>query len=257
MRTDLSAVFKTAPPILAAGLCILVAACKANPKQPIQQSTMHKTEMMLPPPTVDDVQAKLDSIYHGALNLDERRTPGFLAGDFNADSSQDILVAVRPNASRLADLNSELAAWIVEDPRLIWVPDPNKVVQKMPAPRQHPVRVRAGDRLWVIIHGFREKGWRNPIATQSYVLVNVAPNGLQPESARAASTQLKQNPLPLGIQYLLRYHGDVLRETIGHKAYLLYWTGGHYAVTKIAAPGSVPQKMATSSGGKSTLRDLT
>lgn len=245
MRTDFSRVFKAAPAILAAGLCICVAACKGNPKQqPAQQSNQHKVEAPLPPPTLDDVRAKLDSIYHGALNLDERRTPAFLAGDFNADTSQDLLVAVRPNASRLADLNSELAAWIVEDPRLIWVPNPNKVVQKMPPPRQHPVRVRAGDRLWVIIHGFREKGWRNPIATQSYLLVNVAPNGLQQESAREASTELKQNPLPLGIQYLMRYHGEVLREMVGRRTYLLYWTGGHYARTKIEVPGAVPQKVA-------------
>jgi hypothetical protein len=50
----------------------------------------------------------------------------------------------------------------------------------------------------------------------------------------------------LGIQYLLRYHGDVLRETVGGRAYLLYWTGGHYARTKIEAPGTVPQKVAVS-----------
>jgi hypothetical protein len=248
MRNDFSRVLRLAPAILAAGLCIFVAACNGSPKrQSAQQTMLHKVEAPLPPPTLNDVRAKVESIYHGALMVDKGRTPEFLAGDFNADSSQDVLVAVRPNTSRLADLNSDLAGWIVEDPRLIWVPDPNKVVQKMPPPSKHPVRVRAGDRLWVIIHGFREKGWHDASATQSYLLVNVAANGLQQESAREAGTELKQNPLPLGIQYLLRYHGDVLRETIGRRGYLLYWTGGHYARTKIGVPGAVPQKVAVNS----------
>ena len=161
---------------MAASLCFCVAACKGNPnQQSAHRTNLQKVEAPLPPPTLDEVRAKADSIYHGALIVDRGRTPAFLAGDFNADTSQDILVVVRPNASRLADLNNDLAAWIVDDPRLIWVPDPNKVAQKMPPPSRHPVRERAADRLWVIIHGFREKGWRNPIATQSYLLVNAAP----------------------------------------------------------------------------------
>ena len=246
MRNDFSRVLRTAPAILAAGLCICAAACKGSPKQQLrqQQTREQKVVAPLPPPTLDGVRAKVDSIYHGALMVDKGRTPAFLAGDFNADSSQDMLVAVRPNASRLADLNSDLAAWIVEDPRLIWVPDPSKVAQKMPPPGKHPVRVRAGDRLWVIIHGFREKGWRDPMATQSYLLVNVVPNGLRQQSAHEASTEMRQNPLPLGIQYLLRYHGDVLRETVARRGYLLYWTGGHYGRTKIEPPEAVPQKVA-------------
>ncbi|HKT50561.1 MAG TPA: hypothetical protein VJV96_09695 [Candidatus Angelobacter sp.] len=249
MRADFSAVPKTAPAFLSAILCICIAACKSTPKQPaVQPNKTQAIEAPLPPPTLDDVRAKVDSIYHGALKVDEPRKPKFLVGDFNGDNSQDILVAVRPAPTRLADLNSDLAAWIVEDPRLIWVPDPSRVVQRMPPARPHPARIQAGNRLWAIIHGFRENGWRNPMATQSYLLVNVAANGLQQESARQASTEFEQSPLPLGIQYLLRYHGEVLRETIGRRAYLLYWTGGHYARTKIETARAVPQKLAGDRG---------
>ena len=233
----------TASLILISLLCVAMLSCKGKLNQhPAQPDNAKAAEAPLPPPTLADVRAKVESIYHGALSVDLSRNPVFLLGDFNADSSQDVLVAVRPNPARLADLNNEFAAWIVEDPRQIWVPDPNKVVQSMPPANRRPAQVRAGDRLWVIIHGFRAHGWRNPIATQSYLLVNVAANGLSSEPAHAASAELRQNALPPGIQYLLRYHGDVLRETVAGRPYLLYWTGGHYAraTTSPAKPSSRP-----------------
>jgi hypothetical protein len=244
MKLSLSRLPRIASLILISILCVAMPSCKGKLNQQTTREPKPQKKEAPAPPTLAGVRAKVDSIYHGALTVDERRRPTFLAGDFNGDSSQDVLVAVRPNANKLADLNSDLAAWIVEDPRLIWVPDPNRVVQKMPPPTHHPVRVRTGDRLWVVIHGFREEGWRNPIATQSYLLVNVAANGLEQESAHQASAELKHNTPPLGIQYLLRYHGDVLRETMRGRTYLLYWTGGHYARTKITPEKVVPEKIA-------------
>jgi len=248
MKLTLSRLPRNGSLILISILAITMLSCngKLNQRR-TQQSKPKTTEAPLPPPTLDEVRAKVDRIYHGALIVDQSRTPTFLVGDFNADNSQDLLVAVRPKANMLADLNSDVAAWIVEDPQLIWVPDPNKVVQRMPPVSKRPVQVRAADRPWVVIHGFRDMGWRNPIATQTYLLVNVA-SGLRQESAREASSELKRNPLPLGIQYLLRYHGDVLRETIGNRAYLLYWTGGHYAQMNIPVPKAAPEKMAANRG---------
>ncbi|HEY2231976.1 MAG TPA: hypothetical protein VGK01_00730 [Candidatus Angelobacter sp.] len=231
MRTTSGHPVKIASFVVIAFLSVAIFSCKSKPNQPAARQTKTQTsEAPLPPPALDDVRAKVESIYHGALIVDSRRKPVFLLGDFNADKSEDVLVAVRPNPKRLTDLNSELAAWILEDPREIWVPDPGKVVQVLP-PKPRLIRVRAGDRPWVIIHGFREKGWRNPLATQSYLLVNVGKRGWRREPAREASAELKQVPLPIGIQYLLRYNGDVLRETIAGEPRLLYWTGGHYAWT--------------------------
>jgi hypothetical protein len=243
MKTVSIRVLRTALLILTASFCIFILSCKSNPKPATQRTAVHPSEAPLPPPTLDDVRAKVDSIYHGALTVDDGRAPTFLLGDFNADSSQDLLVPVRPNPAKLADLNSDLAAWILEDPHLIWVPDPNKIVQTMPPARQRPVRVRAGNRLWLIVHGFHGKGWRNPMATQSYLLVNVAANGLRKESAREATADLNK-PLPSGIRFLLRYKGDVLRETLAGKSYLLYWTGGHYAQTTVPAPKAAQEKIA-------------
>jgi hypothetical protein len=246
MRTAFIRLLRTALFTLTASFCIFMLSCKSSPNQaPTSQTkTAQPAEAPLPPPTLDDVRAKIDSIYRGALTIDQRRAPTFLLGDFNADNSPDVLVAVRPNPARLADLNSDLAAWILEDPRLIWVPDPNKIVQVMPPVRHRPVRVRARDRLWLIIHGFRGKGWRNPIATQSYLLVNVAANGLRKQSAHEATAELNRKPFPLGIQYLLRYNGDVLQETVAGKSYLLYWTGGHYARTEIQRTKAAREKIA-------------
>lgn len=217
---------------LAALFALALFSCKGSPNQQTANQSKPQTHVAsLPPPTLEDVRTKVESIYHGALIVDVDHKPVFVLGDFNGDNSEDVLVAVRPIAKRLADLNSDLAAWIVEDPRNIWVPDPNKAVQKLP-PKPRPVRVHAGDRLLLMIHGFRDNGWRNSLATQSYLLVNVSGTGLQRETAREARSELKQDPPPFGIQYLLRYNGDVLHETLAGRPCVLYWTGGHYAWTR-------------------------
>lgn len=222
---------RTAGLMMAGFLLMTTVGCKSKPReQPGGSSGPRAVESPLPPPTLNDVTAKVESIYKGALHVDTQRKPVFVLGDFNADKSEDVVVAVRPDRNRLADLNSEVAAWIVEDPHLIWVPDPNKAVQALPA-KTRPARVRDGERLLVIIHGFKEKGWRNPLATQSYLLVNADGHGLRKETIKESAAELDQARLPVGMEYLLRYNGEVLRETLAGTPGILYWTGGHYAWT--------------------------
>jgi hypothetical protein len=173
-------------------------------------------------PQPSEVRAALERTYKGAVVFDERGGQT-VVGDFNGDGSEDLLVEVRPAANRLAELNDELANWIAVEPRKIQPPDPRNFdphqgVQKL-APAPGRPRVEAGDALLVVIHGYKESGWRNPDAMQTYLLKG------------ATGTELKMEPrasAQVGVLGRLRLLGDVVREKLGGESGFLYWTGASY-----------------------------
>ncbi|HYY41803.1 MAG TPA: hypothetical protein VE775_03660, partial [Pyrinomonadaceae bacterium] len=143
-----------------------------------------------------------------------------LVGDFNGDGSEDIAIILKPAADKLADINSEFANWILEDPHQAALPDPTKTTQKLPAPAA-PVKVQANDTLLTVIHGFKEKGWRNPDARQTYLLKNAVGRDLRVETRAEALATRK--PLPLQLR------GDIINEEMAQQSGFLYWTGAKYA----------------------------
>jgi len=176
----------------------------------------------LPPPTVADVRDAVARIYGDTVQAQLPSSPSYVTGDFNGDDSQDLAVLVRPVPGKLGDLNDAVANWIVEDPELIFVPDPSKKVQKLPPvlPRS---RVRAAEVLLAIVHGLGPQGWRDPAARQSYLLRNAA-GGLM--SVRRKEDVLA---LPAATADHVQIFGDLIQsEHVGHPT-LLFWTGGHYA----------------------------
>ena len=131
---------------------------------------------------------------------------------------------MRPAAGKLEEINSEMANWILEDPRQVAAPDPRKFdphqgVQILEPPKERP-RVAAGDRLLAVIHGYKEQGWRNPEARQTYLLKNAAVGEMKPEGRLAARAEA-QTKTP-------RLLGDVIRERLGDEQGFLYWTGARY-----------------------------
>jgi hypothetical protein len=173
------------------------------------------------PPKASEVQAALARTYKGAVAFDEHGP--LVVGDFNGDGSEDLAVVVRASKDKLADLNDELSNWIVADPLKVQPPDPHEFdphqgVQKLsPAPARP--RVEAGDTLVIVIHGFKESGWRNPEAMQTYLLKNVAGTDLKNEPRAAAQADAQKR---------LRLLGDVIRERLGDESGFLYWTGASY-----------------------------
>jgi hypothetical protein len=174
------------------------------------------------PPQASEVRAALERIYKGAVTFDERggRTA---VGDFNGDGSEDLLVEVRPARARVAELNDELANWIVAEPRKVQPPDPRNFdphqgVQKL-APAPSRPRVGDGDTLLVVIHGYKESGWRNPEANQTYLLKDAAGADWKTEPRAEAQAE---------VQKRLRLLGDVVREKLGDQSGFLYWTGASY-----------------------------
>ena len=175
------------------------------------------------PPAPQEASAAVERVYKGAVVFDGRAADAAAVGDFNGDGSEDIVVRARPAPGRLAEVNDEVANWIVSDPRAVTPPDPRQFdphqgVQKL-APRARP-RVEASDALLVVLHGYEEAGWRNPEARQTFLLRGVAGEGLRPEPRAEAQ--------PAARERRLRLLGDVLHENLGGARGFLYWTGAGY-----------------------------
>ena|ERR1041384_4349154 len=164
-------------------------------------------------PQANEVANKVAQIFKGAVELDAKEPA--VVGDFNGDGSQDIAVVVRATPADLEEMNSEVSNWVLVEPQKITLPDPSKPEQ-LPA----PAKVKAGDVLIAVIHGFKEQGWRNTDARQTYLLENATGRGLRVEPKQAAQNAVKAN--------VLRLRGDVIEQDLNGAHGFLYWTGARY-----------------------------
>jgi hypothetical protein len=191
-------------------------------QQQQQQPPSPEASQVAPPTSATELREVVTRIYKNAVIVDENRKDAFVVGDFNGDNSQDIAIAVKPGKGMLSELNSEYANWILEDPQTVHVMELHKDVQKFPE-KPAPVVVRQSDKLLAVIHGHQETGWRNPKATQTYLLRNAAGDAMQMQSARALrSVVVERGQLP-------PIRGDVIRETLADTPGIIYWTGAKYA----------------------------
>ena len=168
------------------------------------------------PPDPIEIRDTVARVFEKAATLDVSRDASFAVGDFNGDGSEDLAVAVKASEGALAEINNELANWILEDPRVVPIPKPNS--PRIPPGK--PVRAERGDNLLAIIHGVGPRGWRAPEAKQTFVLKNAAGSKVLTKSLdELRHTAQKLPPLK----------GDVLNETIGGKSGFVFWTGARYA----------------------------
>jgi hypothetical protein len=179
----------------------------------------------LPPaPPAAEVRAAVARVYKGAVTADASAGSA-VVGDFNGDGSEDLVVHVRAAPNRIAELNDDLANWIVSDPRRVERPDPRKFdphqqVQKLTPLAERP-RVAPADSLLVVIHGYKESGWRGPDASQTYLLRDAFGTDLRAQTrADAKFATLGRNPP--------RLMGDVIRESLHGEQGFLYWNGATY-----------------------------
>jgi hypothetical protein len=190
---------------------------------PAATATPAPTPMPQPPPAAD-VRAALERVYKGSVTVDAGAGSA-VVGDFNGDGSEDLAARVRAAPGRDEELNADLANWIVSDPQKVERPDPRKFdphqgVQKLTPPAERP-RVSASDSLLVVLHGYKEAGWRNPDASQTYLLKDAGGADLRAQTrAEAKLTTFGQNPP--------RLLGDVIRETLHGQQGFLYWNGATY-----------------------------
>ncbi len=193
---------------------------------PLASPTPSVAPILAPPPTTD-INNKLAQIFQGAVQLDTTQPVNSFSGDFNGDGSEDIVIVVKPVADKLADINSEVANWILEDPQQIVLPDQTKATQILPPPAAPP-RVQAADVLLTVIHGHKETGWRNPAAQQTYLLKNAVGRKLHRESLQEARTGYKT--------LAPRLHGDIVDEELNGAHGCLFWAGAKYVWFPLPQP---------------------
>jgi hypothetical protein len=176
-----------------------------------------------PPPTLAEAQSSVARIYKNAVTVDTGySTTPFVVGDFNDDGSQDIAVVVRPAKGMLPTLNGEYANWILEDVSQVELPVVRNGVQVLP-PKPGPVKIEGEDPLLVIIHGYKQEGWRNGMAQQTYLLKNGVGENMRTQQVKYALSGASGNNPHVG------RNGDVIKETRAKTDGFIFWTGAKYA----------------------------
>jgi hypothetical protein len=197
-------------------MCLFVSGCsksqqalvEAPPAYQLSPSPELPAVPKLPAKT-DEVEVAVKRVFKDAAQLDTSRAPNFLAGDFNGDNSQDIAVVVRPASQKLAEMNDEYPPWITKDPF---------------TPPLHAARIRieSNDVLLAVIHGYGANNWRDPQATQTYLLKNAVGSDLEVHKKNDFLAANADKKLP-------RLYGDVIAETVRGRSGYLYYTGPAYS----------------------------
>jgi hypothetical protein len=211
---------QTATALLTVSLLALstFSACSPAPKPKIEappsaafNSTPESaapplTTSVAPAPKLPEVQNAIKRVFKDAAVLHPNHNPNFFSGDFNGDASQDLVVILKP--VKLDEMNRQFAPWMVRDPR------------SSLSTRARPP-VKQDEALVAVIHGFGNNDWRDPEATQTFVLKNVVGNDMQVKTAKEFLEANTGRKLP-------RPQGDLIGETIdGTQGYLYYATSNY------------------------------
>lgn len=198
-----------------AGLFI-INACSSAPKRraeapaPTYQSTPESAKPLTPSvaiaPKLNEVQNKIKTVFKDAAVLNPNHNPNFFSGDFNGDASQDLAVILKP--VNLEEMNRQFAPWLVRDPR------------SNTSTRVRP-QIEKDDTLLAVIHGFGTNDWRDPDATQTFILKNVVGNDMKVQTGKEFAEANSGRKLP-------RPQGDLIGETIdGTRGYLYFATSNY------------------------------
>ena len=237
MRIILSKPCELACLLFIAGACVLSNGCakpppplmKEEPPPPETKSTpvaaTAGSASNLPAPEPAEIKEAIDRVFKGAVTIATVRTPYSVVGDFNGDFSQDLAVSVRPTPGKILEINDELAPWIIVDPIRIAKPSPKVAPYAelhAEMARRRRVLIDDRDNLLAVIHGFQAKGWRDSLATQTYVLKDAAGAGMETQARNQIVWAGNEERLP-------RIQGDVIAQSINERDGFLYYNGAKYA----------------------------
>lgn len=207
---------------LASGLAVLgfvlgFAACSTAEKPKVEtapvlvaQTEQAPVATKVPEPEANEVEEAVRRVFKDSVEIDSRRTPVFIDGDFNGDGSRDVAVVIKPVPNKLADLNEEFPTWILKDPF------------SSDEPRIPRLRVAADDTLLAVIHGFGSNGWRDSQATQTFLLKNAVGSGMAAYQPKDLANASKSKKMP----YL---QGDVISQVVAGTAGYLYFERATYS----------------------------
>ena len=198
--------------------CALTAGCSTTnkpvaevlPPAPSPTTDQSQAVATLPPPQSQEVQAAVKRVFKDSALVDTNHKPAFVAGDFNGDLSQDIAVVLKPEPSKIAELNEEFPAWILRD-------------VSGPTESQSPrLAIGADEVLLAVIHGNGANGWRDQQATQTFLLKNAAGTSMEAQSRQNFLAANKGRKVP-------SLRGDVVSEVLGGKSGSLYYARATYS----------------------------
>jgi hypothetical protein len=125
-------------------------------------------------------------------------------------------------------LNQQFPNWIAGEPlKDLLLPKSRALAAVSTNPSTNPasgqtVRFELNDILLAIIHGNGANGWRDPEATQTYLLKGVVGTNLRTlPFQRAVKTYQGVKPFPT-------LYGDVIQQTLIGQVGFLHFTGGIY-----------------------------
>jgi len=180
-----------------------------------------------PPPKTEEVSDAVKRVFNDVVIVDAARSPYFVAGDFNADGSEDLAVAIKPadKDTALLAINDELANWLIREPKKVIVA---RALQDVRANQvqSKPDPVRKGDELIAIIHGFGPTGWRDAAAKQTFLLKDAV--GSDMRALTVKELEKSKADLPLVNGQVIR-NGDVIAQSQNSKTGLIFWTGSQYS----------------------------
>src|SRR5258707_2696309 len=170
---------------------VLIAVMIATPAAGWQANSadtvkVHPTFKVEQTRLLAEARAKILQVFGGAVVMAENPDATVMTGDFNGDGWQDMAVVVRCAPGKADKLNDPYANWTVENPRRIRPPEMRHMTLQ---PRPHPPSrepIRAVDLLLAMSHGEGQAGWRDPKASQAFLLYNVVGKDLSVKDHRRA-----------------------------------------------------------------------
>lgn len=199
-------------------ICVFLTGCSSKrtvtvEQAPIPKPTAESTPIRLEvaqAPKLPEVQDAIKRVFRDAAVLDPNHNPNFLSGDFNGDQSEDLAVIIKPVPDKLADMNAEYPPWLLREPRS---------VQNDP---RRQLRIEKDETLLAVIHGHGLNDWRDPGATQTFVLKNVVGVDLRVQNGKEFVTANTGRKLP-------RPQGDLIGETLQGTPGYLYYAAATYS----------------------------
>ena len=196
---------------------LIFSACTSAPKRkaeappPTYQSTPETATPLTPSvanaPKLAEVQNKIKTVFKDAAVLNPNHNPNFFSGDFNGDASEDLVLILKP--VNLDDMNRQFAPWLVRNPRS------NLSTRVRP-------EINKDETLLAVIHGYGSNDWRDPDATQTFVLKNVVGADFKVQTGKDFTEANTGRNLP-------RPEGDLIGETIDGTPGFLYYATSNYS----------------------------
>jgi hypothetical protein len=193
--------------------CLLFAGCsKSKAPPPAETAPAYQPP---PPPVVqvptnvvpaklNEVEEALNRVFRGAAVVDKSVKPIFYAGDFNGDAVQDIAIAVKPAPGKIETLNEEYPAWLLRDPF---------AAEETKSPN---LRVAEDESMLAIIHGYGANDWRDPQATQTFLLKNVVGSEVEVHAGKEFVKENRGKKIP-------PIRGDVIGQVLrGNRGYIYF-----------------------------------